>query len=63
MGAGTLPSVTEGKRTALSVWGCRGWRVARTWVSVSPEMEGFPAPIGPPGASQSAGAQKGTKGT
>ena len=51
------------KSTALSVWGCRGWQAARTWVSVSPEMVGFPAPIGPPGASQSTGAQKGTKGT
>ena len=27
------------------VWGCRGWQAARTWVSVSPEMVGFPAPI------------------
>ena len=44
------------------MWGCRGWQAAQTWVSVSPEMVGFPAPIGPPGASQSTGAQKGTKG-
>ena len=36
------------------MWGCRGWQAARTWVSVSPEMVGFPAPIGPPGASQQA---------
>ena len=37
------------------VWGCWGWgwRAAGTWVSVSREMVGFPAPIGWPGASQS----------
>ena len=34
------------KSTALSVWGCRGWQAARTWVLVSPETVGFPAPIG-----------------
>ena len=44
------------------MWGCQGWQVARTWVLVSPEMVGFPTPIRPPGASQSTGAQKGTKG-
>ena len=27
------------------LWGCWGWQAARTWVSVSPEMVGFPAPI------------------
>ena len=27
------------------VWGCWGWQAARTWVLVSPEMVGFPAPI------------------
>ena len=27
------------------LWGCRGWQAARTWVLVSPEMVGFPAPI------------------
>ena len=27
------------------LWGCRGWQAAGTWVSVSPEMIGFPAPI------------------
>ena len=26
-------------------WGCRGWQAARTWVLVSREMVGFPAPI------------------
>ena len=37
------------------MWGCRGWgwQAAGTWVSVSCEMVGFPAPIGWPGASQS----------
>ena len=37
------------------MWGCRGWgwQAAGTWVSVSHEMVGFPAPIGWPGASQS----------
>ena len=37
------------------MWDCRGWgwQAARTWVSVSREMVGFPAPIGWPGASQS----------
>ena len=37
------------------MWGCRGWgwQAARTWVSVSCEMMGFPGPIGWPGASQS----------
>ena len=37
------------------MWGCRswGWQAAGTWVSVSREMVGFPAPIGWPGASQS----------
>ena len=45
------------------LWGCWGWQAARTWVSVSPEMVGFLALIGLPGASQSTGAQKGTKGT
>ena len=37
------------------MWGCQGWgwQAARTWVSVSCEMVGFPAPIGWPGASQS----------
>ena len=29
------------------VWGCRGWQSAGTWVSVSPEIVGFPTPIGP----------------
>ena len=30
------------------MWGCRGWgwQVAGTWVSVSHEMVGFPAPSG-----------------
>ena len=28
------------------LWGCRGWQAARTWVSVSPGMVGFPAPSG-----------------
>ena len=30
------------------MWGCRGWgwQAARTWVSVSREMVGFPAPLG-----------------
>ena len=30
------------------MWGCQGWgwQAAGTWVSVSPEMVGFPAPIG-----------------
>ena len=28
------------------MWGCRGWQAAGGWVSVSPEMVGFPAPIG-----------------
>ena len=31
--------------TEMLVWGCRGWQAAWTWVSVSPEMVGFPAPI------------------
>ena len=37
------------------MWGSRGWgwQVAGTWVSVSCEMVGFPAPIGWPGAIQS----------
>ena len=37
------------------MWGCRGWgwQAAGTWVSVSREMVGVPAPIGWPGASQS----------
>ena len=37
------------------MWGCRGWgwQADGTWVSVSREMVGFPAPIGWPGASQS----------
>ena len=37
------------------MWGCRGWgwQAAGTWVLVSREMVGFPAPIGWPGASQS----------
>ena len=37
------------------MWGCRdwGWQAAGTWVSVSHEMVGFPAPIGWPGTSQS----------
>ena len=37
------------------MWGCRGWgwQAAGTWVSVSREMVGFPAPIGWLGASQS----------
>ena len=30
------------------MWGCRGWgwQAAGTWVSVSREMVGFPAPSG-----------------
>ena len=28
------------------MWGCWGWQAARTWVSVSPEMVGFPTPSG-----------------
>ena len=32
------------------MWGCRGWggggQAAGTWVAVSREMVGFPAPIG-----------------
>ena len=30
----------------LRMWGCRGWgwQAAGTWVSVSREMVGFPAP-------------------
>ena len=28
------------------MWGCWGWQAAGTWVSVSREMVGFPAPIG-----------------
>ena len=37
------------------MWGCQGWgwQAAGTWVSVSRQMVGFPAPIGWPGASQS----------
>ena len=37
------------------MWGFRGWgwQAAGTWVLVSREMVGFPAPIGWPGASQS----------
>ena len=40
---------------SIIMWGCRGWgwQAAGTWVSVSREMVGFPAPIGWPGASQS----------
>ena len=29
----------------IFLWGCQGWQAALTWVSVSPEMVGFPAPI------------------
>ena len=29
----------------LFLWGCLGWQAAQSWVSVSPEMVGFPAPI------------------
>ena len=27
------------------LWGCRDWQAARTWVSISREIVGFPAPI------------------
>ena len=30
----------------LGLAGGQGWQGARTWVSVSREMVGFPAPIG-----------------
>ena len=42
-------------RISFIIWDCRGWgwQAARTWVSVSREMVGFPAPIGWPGAGQS----------
>ena len=41
-----LPSPSEGN-THIPLWGCRGqgWQGARTWVSVSREMVGFPTPI------------------
>ena len=34
-----------GPGTVRYMWGCRGWLAALTWVSVSREMVGFPAPI------------------
>ena len=35
------------EKTLMLVWGCRGWgwQAAGTWVLVSHEMVGFPAPI------------------
>ena len=39
------PSLLAFPNYTLLPWGCRGWQAARTWVSVSPEMVGFPAPI------------------
>ena len=40
--------VFEAEKISFIMWGCRGWgwQAARTWVSVSREMVGFPAPIG-----------------
>ena len=36
------------KKKSFIMWGCRGWgwQEAGTWVSVSREMVGVPAPIG-----------------
>ena len=38
----------EAEKKSFIMWGCRGWgwQGARTWVSVSPEVVGFTAPIG-----------------
>ena len=42
-----LPEALLGKWHPCPLWGCRGWgwQAAGTWVSVSREMVGFPAPI------------------